>query len=156
MKKISFYLIFLTLILTLVSCSTEPFPGFYGLKPGMTLKEFVSAAKKNGLYLYSGNKFSVNLCGEKGFVSPIFEGAKIKAIDVWFPYKKKPEKARDFIFKLKDCLIKMYGEPITRTISHPNFTVVNYYWKYKDAYIYVGTRIKHFKTYPRILIIRRK
>ncbi|BBB32505.1 hypothetical protein TTHT_0951 [Thermotomaculum hydrothermale] len=154
MKKLLFLsLLFAVLILN--SCSSKPFPGFFGLKPGMNIKEFISTAKKNGLYLHSGDSFTVKFCDEFASVSPIFKGDKIKAIDIWFGYKKDPQKARDFIFKLKGCLTKLYGIPISRTISHPNFTVVHYYWKFKDAYVYVGVRIKHFKSYPRILIIRR-
>ena len=155
MKRVLF-LIMLISAMVLISCSSEPFPGFFGLKPGMDLRQFITTAKRNGLYLHSGNSFTVKFCDEFASVSPIFEGSKIKAIDIWFGYKKDPQKARDFIFKLKKCLIKLYGQPISRTISHPNFTVVHYYWKFKDAYVYVGIRIKHFKSFPRILIIRRK
>lgn len=152
-KLLSYFLLFLILFLN--SCSSKSFPGFFGLKPGMSLKEFMKTAKGNGLYLHSGKSFTVKFCDEFASVSPIFKGSNIKAIDIWFGYKKDPQKARDFLFKLKKCLIKLYGPPITRTISHPNFTVVHYYWKFKDAYVYVGIRIKHFKSFPRILIIRR-
>lgn len=155
MKKLSF-LPFLIFVLILNGCASKPFPGFYGLKPGMTAKEFIETAKKNGFYLHSGKSFTIKICGELAMVSPIFKGSKVQAIDIWFGYKKDPQKARDFIFKLKKCLKEKYGNPISRTISHPNFTVVHYYWKYKDAYIYTGIRIKHFKSYPRILIVGRE
>ncbi len=154
MKKKLFLFILLSLLL-LNACSSRPFPGFYGLKPGMTLKEFIDTAKKNKLYLHSGNSFTIKFCDEFAGVSPILKGSKIRAVDIWFGYRKDPQKARDFIFKLKKCLTKLYGTPISRTISHPNFTVVHYYWKFKDAYVYVGIRIKHFKSYPRILIVGR-
>ncbi len=154
MKKTLFFFL-MSLILILNSCSSKPFPGFFGLKPGMPFKEFMTTAKANGLYLHSGKSFTVKFCDEFASVSPVFKNSKIKAIDIWFGYKKDPQKARDFIFKLKKCLIKLYGNPISRTISHPNFSVVHYYWKFKDAYVYVGIRIKHFKSYPRILIIKR-
>ncbi len=153
MKRI--FVPFLTMsFIILVGCATsKPFPGFYGLKPGMSFSEYLKVVKKNKFYLHSGKSFTIKICGQFASVNPIFKGSKLEAIDVWFGYKDRPEEARDIVFKIKECLIDMYGTPITRTISHPNFTVVQYYWRFKDADIYVGTRIKHFKVYPRILIV---
>ncbi len=153
--KTKYLLLFL--FVTLVSCTSgPPLKQFDGFHFGETRHEVVQTAKRNKIAMNFRQLTYWQRYGDTSvYVRLVFhkENNKLFAFDIKGLPCKKPEDARNIMFKLKDYFEKLYGPASASVISHPNFDVVNYQWKFKNATIYLGTAIVQFQTIPRMLVI---
>ncbi|RLE24112.1 MAG: hypothetical protein DRJ08_01430 [Acidobacteria bacterium] len=147
----------LFVLLTSPSCGRQtPLEQFDGFHFGETEPEVIQTAKTNEIAMnfrhlsywqrYGDTPVHVRLVFHK-------QNGKLYAFDIkGFPCKK-PEDARNIMFKLKGHFEKIFGPASASVVSHPNFDVVNYLWKFKNATVYLGTDIVQYQTYPRMLVI---
>ena len=150
------YLLFFVLV-TSISCRTQtPLEHFDGFRFGETQQEAIQTAKTNKIAMNIRHLSYWQKYGEiPVHVRFVFhkENNPLYAFDIKGLPCKKPEDARNVMFKLKDYFERLFGSASAAVTSHPNFEVVNYQWKFKNATIYLGTTIIRYQTIPRMLVI---
>ncbi|NOY23448.1 MAG: hypothetical protein GXO70_08050 [Acidobacteria bacterium] len=150
------YLLFFVLV-TSISCGNRtPLEQFDGFRFGETRQEAIQTAKINKIAMnvrhfsywqrYGDTPVHVRFVFHK-------KNDQLYAFDIKGLPCKKPEDARNTMFKLKAYFEKLFGPASQSVISHPNFEVVNYQWKFKNATVYLGTTIIQYQTIPRMLVI---
>ncbi len=151
------YYILLFVIVILISCgSRTPLEQFDGFRFGETRHEVVQTAKANKIAMnYTHLSYWQRYGGTSVYVRLVFhkDTGKLYAFDIKGLPCKKPEDARNIMFKLKNYFETRWGNAVSAVVSHPNFTVVNYQWKFKNATVYLGTKIVQYQTIPRMLVI---
>lgn len=154
MKK---HLLVVLLILTACGART-PFGDLDGFKLGDTAAQTKQKAKLNGIVMNVKHLSYRKLMGDTtGYVRMVLDDhGKVRAMDMRGIPCKQPDAARAVVFTWKAELEGLYGPASPQIMSHPNFDVVNYVWRFSDATIYLGTTMKDFRTIPRALIIRNK
>ncbi len=157
MNHVRTSVLLLTLFTLTISCSNRtPLPGLHGFEFGMNRDQILAAAKNSGFlmnpeYLSYRKKIGKHV----GYARLILDDAStLRAIDIRGLPCKRPEDAREVMFQWKDVLERQFGPASPEVMSHPNFEVVNYVWRFSNATIYLGTTVKSFRTMPRILAIR--
>lgn len=153
--KIAYFLFFITL--TSISCGNQtPLEQFDGFRFGETRQQVIQTAKKNDIAMnvrflsywqrYGDIPVHIRFVFHK-------KTDKLYAFDIKGLPCKKPEDARNIMFKLKAHFEGIFGPASASVTSHPNFDVVNYKWTFKNATVYLGTKIVQFQTIPRMLVI---
>lgn len=150
------YLLFFLLV-TLISCNSQtPLEQFDGFRFGETAQETIQTAKSNKIAMNVRHLSYWQKYGETPVhVRFVFhkENGRLYAFDIKGLPCKRPEDARNTMFKLKAYFEKMFGTASATVTSHQNFDVVNYQWKFKNATVYLGTVLIQYQTIPRMLVI---
>ncbi len=157
MNYVRTFVITLTFIALTIGCTNRvPLAGLHGFEFGMNRHQILTAAKNSGLLMNPEYlSYRKKIGNHVGYARLILDDASIlRAIDIRGLPCKKPEDAREVMFHWKDQLERQFGPASPEVLSHPNFEVVNYVWRFSNATIYLGTTVKSFRTMPRILAIR--
>jgi len=157
--KIITNMIVLLLIFSTLSCQSKiEFKSLNGFHFNMTKTKAKSFAKHNKIVFdYKQLAFNKKFGDKKGTVFLIFENKfKLNAFDIrFYPYMKKPEDARKYIFYLRKLLTKKYGKGKNVTKAHKNFSTLYSIWELKNATILLGVFEKDFKFLPKLIIIQK-
>lgn len=157
MNKTRILVVALAIAGLLINCSNRvPLAGLHGFEFGMDRRQILTAAKNAGLLMNPEYlSYRKKIGKEVGYARLVLDDAStLRAIDIRGLPCKRPEDARDVMFQWKDVLEQGFGPASADVMSHPNFEVVNYVWRFSNATVYLGTTVKSFRTMPRILAIR--
>ena len=139
------------------SCGARPpFSGLDGFQLGDSAATVKHKAEASGIVMNVKHlSYRKRLQDTTGYVRMVLDDNQtVRAFDLRGIPCKQPDAARDVVFTWKAELEKMYGPASPQILSHPNFDVVNYVWRFSDATIYLGTTMRDFRTIPRALFIR--
>lgn len=147
------------IILLSLSCgSNVVFEPYNGFNFGITKSQAKKIAKKRKLsFNYKLMAYNKLFGNNVGTVYLIFENKnKLNAYDVrFYPYKQKPEVARETVFQLRKLLNEKYGKGKNVTRAHNNFSTLYSIWDLKNVTILLGVSEKDYKTLPKLIIIEK-
>ncbi len=155
----SSYLLLFVLVISASCGSRTPLEQFDGFRFGETRHEAAQTAKANKIAMnFRHLSYWQQYGGVSAHIQLVFgkKDGRLFAFDIKGLPCRKPEDARTVVFKWKDYFETVLGPASGSVTSHPNFDVVNYQWKFKNATIYLGTKIINFQTLPRMLVIENR